>query len=298
MNKLCCIGHITRDKIVTPNQTVFMSGGVAFYFAYALSHLPKNVDFRLVTKLAKEDRKAAEDMIAAGINVSVFDSRETVFFENKYGDNPDDRTQRVLAKSDAFEVSELDGIEADIYHLGTLLADDFSLGFIEELGKRGRISCDAQGFLREVRGESVHAVDWNDKEKFLKHIDIIKVNEMEMEVLTGESDPRKAATVLSSWGPSEVLVTLGSLGSLILAEGKFYEVPSFKPEQVVDATGCGDTYMAGYLYCRAQGIAPQEAGRFAAGMCTLKLAHNGPFDGSIDDIETLAGSFTHLPEDA
>lgn len=264
-----------------------MSGGVAFYFAYALSHLPKDVDFRLVTKLAAKDRQAADDMKAADINVCVFDSRETVFFENKYGDNPDDRTQRVLAKSDPFHISETDGMDADIYHLGTLLADDFSLGFIEELSKRGRISCDAQGFLREVRGENVYPVDWKDKEKFLQHIDILKVNEMEMEVLTGESNPRKAAEILSSWGPSEVLVTLGSLGSLILADGEFHEVPSFKPTQVVDATGCGDTYMAGYLYCRAQGIAPQQAGRFAAAMCTLKLAHNGPFSGSITDIKRL-----------
>lgn len=287
MNKLCCIGHITRDKIITPEQTVYMSGGVAFYFAYALSHLPKDVDFRLVTKLAAKDRQAADDMKAADINVCVFDSRETVFFENKYGDNPDDRTQRVLAKSDPFHISETDGMDADIYHLGTLLADDFSLGFIEELSKRGRISCDAQGFLREVRGENVYPVDWKDKEKFLQHIDILKVNEMEMEVLTGESNPRKAAETLSSWGPSEVLVTLGSLGSLILADGGFHEVPSFKPAQVVDATGCGDTYMAGYLYCRAQGIAPQQAGRFAAAMCTLKLAHNGPFSGSITDIKRL-----------
>lgn len=289
MSKLCCIGHITRDKIITPQQTVYMSGGVAFYFAYALNNLPKDVEFTLVTKLASEDRQAAIDMQNAGIDVRLYPSRETVFFENKYGDNPDDRTQRVLAKSDAFEMSDVDGVEADIYHLGTLLQDDFSLGFIESLSKRGRISCDAQGFLREVRGEKVFPVDWEGKKDYLRNIDIIKVNELEMEVLTGETDPRKAAAILASWGPSEVLVTLGSLGSLIFADGDFIEVPSFKPEAVVDATGCGDTYMAGYLYSRAKGMSPYESGRFAAAMCTSKLSHNGPFDGDIDDIARIMG---------
>ena len=32
-HKLCCIGYITRDKIVTPDNTVYMPGGTAFYFA-------------------------------------------------------------------------------------------------------------------------------------------------------------------------------------------------------------------------------------------------------------------------
>ena len=30
-----------------------------------------------------------------------------------------------------------------------------------------------------------------------------------------------------------------------------------------------------------------EAGRFAAAMCTLKLEHNGPFDGTLADIERV-----------
>ncbi len=287
MNKLCCIGHITRDKIVTPQQTVYMSGGVAFYFSYAINCLPKLVDFTLVTKLADEDRKAAEEMSAAGIKVHTHPSKETVFFENIYGDNPDDRTQRVRAKSDQFLLSEVAGIDAGIYHLGTLLADDFNIGFAEQLHQRGRVSVDAQGFLRKVVGESVEKCDWEHKEEWMRHIDIIKVNEMEMEVLTGETDPLRAARIIAGWGPEEVLVTLGSLGSLILYKGEEIRIPSYPAKQVVDATGCGDTFMAGYLYCRAQDIAPEEAGRFAAAMCTQKLTHNGPFKGTIEEVKRI-----------
>ena len=56
---------------------------------------------------------------------------------------------------------------------------------------------------------------------------------------------------------------------------------------MVDATGCGDTYSAGYLYCRALGAGYSEAGRFAAAMCTLKLEHNGPFDRTAAEAEAL-----------
>ena len=33
----------------------------------------------------------------------------------------------------------------------------------------------------------------------------------------------------------------------------------------------------------------EEAGKFAAAMCSLKLQHSGPFDGTIADIEQLIG---------
>ncbi len=34
MKDICCIGHVTRDRIVTPEKTVYMPGGTAYYMAY------------------------------------------------------------------------------------------------------------------------------------------------------------------------------------------------------------------------------------------------------------------------
>lgn len=86
---------------------------------------------------------------------------------------------------------------------------------------------DAQGYLREVRGENVYPVDWTGKEEALKHIHILKVNEHEAKVLTGLSDYQAAALQLAKWGVKEVLLTLGSEGSLIYAEGHFYQIPAY-----------------------------------------------------------------------
>ncbi len=284
MKDICCIGHITKDKIITPRQTVYMAGGTSFYFSYAFSHLPQNVSFQLVTKLGEGEMKSVEDMRQAGIDVQVYPSRHTVYFENKYGDNLNDRTQRVLERADPFTVDEMREVNAGVYHLGSLLSDDFSTEVVKYLSTKGRISIDAQGYLREVRGEKVYPIDWAEKREILAHTDIIKVNEHEMEVITGFTDPRAAAKCLAEWGVKEVCVTLGSEGSIILAEGKFYDIPAYEPKEIVDATGCGDTYSAGYLWCRAQGMGFEESGKFAAAMCTLKLEHSGPFDGSIDDV--------------
>ena len=287
MKDICCIGHITKDKIITPRQTVYMAGGTSFYFSYAFSHLPQNVSFQLVTKLGEGEMKSVEDMRQAGIDVQVYPSRHTVYFENKYGENQNDRTQRVLERADPFTVDEMREVNAGVYHLGSLLSEDFSTEVVKYLSTKGRISIDAQGYLREVRGEKVYPIDWAEKREILAHTDIIKVNEHEMEVITGLTDPRAAAKCLAEWGVKEVCVTLGSEGSIILAEGKFYDIPAYEPKEIVDATGCGDTYSAGYLWCRAQGMGFEESGKFAAAMCTLKLEHSGPFDGSIDDVRRV-----------
>ena len=287
MKDICCIGHITKDKIITPRQTVYMAGGTSFYFSYAFCHLPQNVSFQLVTKLGEGEMKSVEDMRQAGIDVQVYPSRHTVYFENKYGENQNDRTQRVLERADPFTVDEMREVNAGVYHLGSLLSDDFSTEVVKYLSTKGRISIDAQGYLREVRGEKVYPIDWAEKLEILAHTDIIKVNEHEMEVITGLTDPRAAAKCLAEWGVKEVCVTLGSEGSIILAEGKFYDIPAYEPKEIVDATGCGDTYSAGYLWCRAQGMGFEESGKFAAAMCTLKLEHSGPFDGSIDDVRRV-----------
>lgn len=287
MKDICCIGHITKDKIITPRQTVYMAGGTSFYFSYAFSHLPQNVSFQLVTKLGEGEMKSVEDMRQAGIDVQVYPSRHTVYFENKYGENQNDRTQRVLERADPFTVDEMREVNAGVYHLGSLLSDDFSTEVVKYLSTKGRISIDAQGYLREVRGEKVYPIDWAEKREILAHTDIIKVNEHEMEVITGLTDPRATAKCLAEWGVKEVCVTLGSEGSIILAEGKFYDIPAYEPKEIVDATGCGDTYSAGYLWCRAQGMGFEESGKFAAAMCTLKLEHSGPFDGSIDDVRRV-----------
>ena len=284
MNDICCIGHITLDKIVTPKQTAYMPGGTSYYFSHGISHLKDTKHYKLVTALAPTEFKAVEDIRAKGIEVKVIPSRHTVYFENIYGENQDNRTQRVLAKADPFTVEQLKDVEANIFHLGSLLSDDFSLDVVKYLSGKGTLAVDAQGYLREVRGKKVYPVDWTEKTEALKYIDILKVNEHEMEVLTGLSDPHEAARRLHEWGVKEVLVTLGSMGSLIFNGTDFFRIPAYKPAQVVDATGCGDTYTIGYLYQRVSGTGIEEAGRFAAAMSTLKIEKSGPFNGNKEDV--------------
>ncbi len=279
MKDICCIGHITQDKIITPSQSVSMSGGTAFYMAYGINNLPHDIAFQLVTKVGPESYEEVDRMRQAGIDVVCYDSAKSVYFENRYGIDSNQRTQRVLAKADPFTIEEVVPLEAKVFHLGSLLADDFPVEVVKALAEKGHISIDVQGYLREVRGEKVYAVKWKTMEEILAYTDILKLNEHEMEMITNSTDPRTVALQMASYGVREVVITLGSFGSLIYADKQFYEIPAYEPRQVVDATGCGDTYSAGYLYMRSLGADIEASGKFAAAMCTSKLEHNGPYDG-------------------
>lgn len=282
-HELCCVGHITLDKIVTPKNTVYMPGGTSYYFSHAIKHFD-DIDYKLVTALGATEMQTVDELRDEGIDVAVMPSAYSVYFENIYGENQDNRTQRVLAKADPFSTEYLKEIEAKIFHLGSLLADDFPVEVVEYLAGKGLVSADSQGYLREVRGTDVFSVDWPEKKEVLRHIHFLKANEHEMEVLTGYSEVEKAGKQLHAWGVKEILLTLGSMGSVIYDGTVFHKIPAYQPKEIVDATGCGDTYMTGYLYQRAKGRSIEEAGRFAAAMSTLKIEHLGPFNGSKEDV--------------
>lgn len=264
-----------------------MAGGTSFYMAHGMHHLSQDFPFQLVTKIGQESQEEVDHLRQMNIDVVSYSSPHSVFFENHYGLNSNQRTQRVLAKAAPFTIEEMEPLAAEVFHLGSLLADDFSPEIVKFLAQKGCISIDVQGYLREVRGEKVYAVDWKDMDAVLPYVDIVKLNEHEMYAIMHTNDPKIVAEKLASYGVREVIITLGSYGSLIYADKTCYEIPAYTPRKIVDATGCGDTYSTGYLYMRSQGATFQEAGRFASAMCTLKLEHNGPFEGSLKDIETL-----------
>ncbi|WP_433462494.1 carbohydrate kinase family protein [Spirillospora sp. CA-128828] len=81
---------------------------------------------------------------------------------------------------------------------------------------------------------------------FLPHVDHFLPNEEQAALMTGEDDPEKAAAALLSQGPGTVVVTLGGDGSLVATAEDVHRIPIL-PVDVVDTTGCGDAYCAGYI---------------------------------------------------
>lgn len=288
MSNISTIGHITKDRVVTVDSERYMPGGTAYYFSKALNRL--NGDFDLITAVGSTEMQVVKELEDEGIRVISLPSQHSVYFENIYPKNQDNREQNVLAKAEPFTTENVPYTEADYIHLGPLLNDDISLELIEKLAQKGKISLDIQGFLRHTEKRKVIYSDWADKKEGLAHVHTLKANEKETAIISGKKDFREAAMVLADLGVKEVIITLGSHGSIIYADEIFHEIPAYAPSDVVDATGCGDTYMAGYLYQREQGASIDEAGRFAAAMATLKIQSFGPFSKSEKEALTLIES--------
>jgi len=277
MYDICTIGHITLDKVVTTKSVKHMPGGTSFYFSKAIQQF--DISHVLVTALAQSEMNVVTGLRADGVEIHALPSEYSVYFENIYSENQDYREQNVLQKAAPFEVAIMPELEARIYHLGPLLSDDISLNLIKELASKGLVSLDIQGFLRYVENRKVFYTDWTDKKEALPYVSILKANEHEMEVVTGKKDIQEGARALADMGVQEVIITLGSKGSLIYKDGLFHEIPAFKPKAIIDATGCGDTYMAGYLSKKIQGGTIEESGEYGAAMATLKISSSGPFSG-------------------
>jgi sugar/nucleoside kinase (ribokinase family) len=289
MYDICCIGHITSDKVVTTSSVMYMAGGTAWYFSCALSRL--DVSYLLVTALAPAEMHYVTDLRDKGIEVDVQPSAHTVFFENIYAQNQDQRTQNVWAKADPFTIAQTEPVNARIFHLGPLLADDISTELIKTLAAKGRVSLDVQGYLRKLENNKVYPTNWHNKKEALQYTDILKADVAELQALTGKKEVSEGARIAAGWGVKEVVVTNGSQGSAIYSEGVFYTIPAYRPPIITDATGCGDTYMAGYLYQRIKGAGIQQSGEFAAAMAGLKTATSGAFMGTEGDVMRFLDSF-------
>ena len=60
------------------------------------------------------------------------------------------------------------------------------------------------------------------------------------------------------------------------------EIPAYRPKNTVDSTGCGDTYLAGYVAARLQGLSPYSSAHIGAAAASHKLEYAGPLQASFD----------------
>jgi sugar/nucleoside kinase (ribokinase family) len=90
-----------------------------------------------------------------------------------------------------------------------------------------------------------------------------------------------------SMGPQIVVFTMGADGILLSEEGKLTSIPA-RPVRVVDATGAGDSFWAGFLVGLLDGNPLERCALFAREIVERKLTTVGPLPDSIDRQEIYA----------
>jgi ribokinase len=108
---------------------------------------------------------------------------------------------------------------------------------------------------------------------------VIFASEREVELLTDcDYDYRKGASVLLDEGVRIVAVTRGERGCYVTNGREEYDIPAEKTD-VVDTTGAGDAFNAGFLFGLIKGKSLKECGRLGNKAASLCIRRNGTRDG-------------------
>ena len=118
-------------------------------------------------------------------------------------------------------------------------------------------------------------------------IDILFANEGELTALAETDDFEAAAVKLSAQVPT-LVVTRGASGACAIQHGTRAEVAAEPIERVIDTTGAGDLFAAGFLHGQAQGKGLEQSLRLGAICAAEIISHFGARPNV--DMKALAAS--------
>lgn len=200
----------------------------------------------------------------------------------------------------AFITTDIDDNQITAFHPGAMVeshqnsvnhAKDVSLAIIAPDGRDGMFQHAKECFDAGIPflfdpGQGLPMFNGEELLHFIEMATYLAVNDYESQVIqdkTGLNLEQLAAKVKA------LIVTLGSQGSHIYADGQRFEVPCVKASSIVDPTGCGDAYRAGLLYGITNGWDWPTCGRLASTMGAIKIASRGGQNHAPTrvDIETI-----------
>ncbi|HEX6712396.1 MAG TPA: carbohydrate kinase family protein [Thermoleophilaceae bacterium] len=115
----------------------------------------------------------------------------------------------------------------------------------------------------------------------LAHVDWFLPNEDQAMKLTGGDDVEAAGRALIERGIGGCAITCGARGSVLVTDQIAERVPAFQTD-VVDTTGCGDAFSAGFMRGLSLGRSPADAARLGSACASLVAQGLGSDAGEFD----------------
>ena len=120
-------------------------------------------------------------------------------------------------------------------------------------------------------------------------VDVLFANEDEIMALTGEANFADAVEAVRDKVKIAAL-TCGAQGSVVIAGETTHQIDADHVEKVVDTTGAGDQYAAGFLHALSQGRPLDQCGRLGGLAAGEVISHYGPRPQvSLKDLAAKAG---------
>lgn len=184
-----------------------------------------------------------------------------------------------------------------IYHVGSLsLTDEPSRSATLDSVKKAREAGVIISYDPNYRDSLWSDVDTAKLQmrSLIPFVDVMKISDEETDLLTDEKDPEKAAEALYEQGVKVIVVTLGSKGAYVFSKDGGQYVEGF-PSEVVDTTGAGDSFWAGFLHMlaksgkKAEELSREElyeAARFGNAVASLCVEGRGAIP-AMPDLEAV-----------
>ncbi len=268
---LVVIGPVTKDLVIIGDENSRKIGGATYFQSFVFEEFYK--DYLAIINCS--DKSLVEGFPDLD-KVEVILKEDTHFFINNYP-NPNDLDIRQQTSNFAripILKNDLESILTDV-NVGAFVVNplnryDFPLETIKYLKSFDvPIFLSIQGFLRlpDVKVNENYTIRLDDFEElshYLSGVNGIFLDEAEENIIGLDFDV------------DEIVVTNGSHGSRIISDSEI-NIEAVKCVNVVDTTGCGDTYMAAYISQRLKGYTQKESGDFASSIASKKIENLGPF---------------------
>jgi sugar/nucleoside kinase (ribokinase family) len=174
---------------------------------------------------------------------------------------PDDIDEALIARS---QVTYMEGYLWD--PPGAKQAFLKACGIAERAGRKTALSLSDPFCVERHKRELLELVD--------QHVDILFANEREICALYDAPEIEDAMAAVR--GRCEVIaLTLSEKGSMVLVGHETFAVAAEPVAKVVDTTGAGDLYAAGFLYGYTHGRSPAQCGRLGALCAAEVISHFG-----------------------
>ncbi len=267
---LVVIGPVTRDLVVIGNEKSHKVGGATYFQSFVFEQFYK--DYLAIVNC--DDENLVSDFPDLS-KVKVIKKDNTHFFINYYPfeDNLDIRKQLSNFADISILPSDLEGIlpeKIDAFVINPLNRQDFPIETMEYLKSFNvPIFISVQGFLRvpgmkDNENYAIKLDNFDDLSSILSGVHVIFMDEGE------------ASIVGCGFDVCEMVITNGSNGSRIIGDGEI-KIDAVKCVDVVDTTGCGDTYMAAYISQKLLSKSTESAGKFASKIAGEKIKNSGPY---------------------
>ncbi len=269
------IGPVTKDLVIIGEEKSSKIGGATYFQSFVFEEFYP--DYIAVVNCS--DSGVVDDFPDSD-KVKVILKDNTHYFINKYPINDDLDVREQLSnfanipilKKDLEEIlpEDIDG-----FVLNPLNRFDFPLETVEFLKSFDvPVFVSLQGFLRIPFNKinenyTIKLDNFSELNTILNGVSTIFLDEAEEEIVDNQLDV------------SEIVITDGSNGSRIISRGNEIKIDAVICDNVVDTTGCGDTYMASYISKRLRGYNPKEAGKFASWIASKKIENFGPFNSKL-----------------